>query len=333
MTGETAGGRRFYPRWTGRTLAPPANLGKGELATNLLAGEIYLGKGEGMAPIVFRSNSPTSLDLVALAEALDSLRDMAATDADLDAALATIQVDLDTIAQSGTTDAELATAIAPIAQSLSLLASTDATITQGLANLQASIDNLVAATATDQELATAIASVMLLLPIRSAAAPANPPIGQRWIELESGGDEIYDFAWIWLGGEWRSDRLFPVSTGSGRISGNASPRQDLGGLPPWPGLAGYRLIRGVIRANLEGAGTWETKIRKFANAATITNPPWIVGPSISMTAKGVGTYDVVVPTDSLLPQTVCALELNLTKTGNAPDSIFALTTQWAAVRA
>ncbi len=328
---DTAGGRRNYPRWTARTLAPPANLGKGELATNLLAGEIYLGKGEGMAPIVFRSNSPTSLELAALADQLISLRDIAATDADLDAALAELQVELDTIAQSGTTDAELATAIAPIAQSLSLLASADAATSQGLANLQTAIDNLVAATATDQELATAIDSVMLLLPIRSAAAPANPPIGQRWIELESGGDEIYDFAWIWRGGEWRSDRLFPVSTGSGRISGNASPRQDLGGLPPWPGLAGYRLIRGALRANLEGGGSWTTKIRKFANAATIVD--WIPGPPIAMTAKGVGTYDVVVPTDSLLPQTVCALELNLTKTGNAPDSIFALTTQWAAVRA
>jgi hypothetical protein len=52
-----------------------------------------------------------------------------------------------------------------------------------------------------------------------------------------------------------------------------------------------------------------------------------------MTAKGVQTFDLPVPANSLIPLTLCALELNLVKGTTSSDSIFALTTQWAAVRA
>jgi hypothetical protein len=170
-------------------------------------------------------------------------------------------------------------------------------------------------------------------PPRLQAPPTAPVVGQRWVEVTGGNAEIYDFAWIWAGNEWRSDRLYTIGVGTGRISGGAAARQDLGGLPPWPGLAGYRLIRGTLRANQEGVGSWSTKIRKYTNAATIVDPPWIVGPTFAMAAKGVGLYPLDVPADSLLPQSICALELGLTKGATVADTIFALSTQWAAVRA
>jgi hypothetical protein len=169
--------------------------------------------------------------------------------------------------------------------------------------------------------------------IRSATPPPNPTIATRWIELDPTGNEIYDFAWAWKSSEWRSDRLFTIGTGTGRTSGSTSPRQDLGGLPTWPGLSGYRLIRGSLRVNFEAAGSWSARIRKFANAATIADPAWINLPPISMTAKGALIVDLPIPTDSLIPLTLCALELTLTKGTPTPDSIFALSTSWVAVRA
>jgi hypothetical protein len=167
---------------------------------------------------------------------------------------------------------------------------------------------------------------------RSSAAPASPAVGQRWIELSPAGAEIYDFAWVWRG-EWQSDRLYTIGTGIGRTGGSTAARQDLGGLPPWSGLAGYRLIRGTLRASQEGAGSWTTKIRQYANAATIVEPPWIPGPVVVMAAKGVGIYPLDVPANSLIPLTVCALDLTVTKGSSVSDTIFALSTQWVAVRA
>jgi hypothetical protein len=168
---------------------------------------------------------------------------------------------------------------------------------------------------------------------RLQAPPTTPVVGQRWIEVTGGGVEIYDFAWTWSGTEWRSDRLYTIGTGTGRTGGSTAARQDLGGLPPWPGLSGYRLIRGTLRANMEGAGSWTTKIRKYGSAATIVDPPWIVGPTVTMAAKDVGIYPIGVPTDSLVPLTICALDLTVTKGNPVADTIFALATQWAAVRA
>jgi hypothetical protein len=186
-------------------------------------------------------------------------------------------------------------------------------------------------------IAAEIKAVRLLIAASGAvprlqAPPALPVIGQRWIEVAQTGTEIYDFIWVWRG-EWQSDRLFTIGTGTGRTSGSTSPRQDLGGLPAWPGLSGYRLIRGSLRVNCEAAGSWSARIRKFANAATIIDPAWINLPPISMTAKGAPIVDLPIPTDSLIPLTLCALELTLTKGTPTPDSIFALSTSWVAVRA
>lgn len=293
-------------------------------------GVFEIGKGDGTAwrylPEGYGAALATSAQLQQLADELASLRSIAATDADLDAELAELQVELDAIAQSSASDQELATAIAPIAQSLSLLASEDAATSQGLANLQSALDSLVAATATDQELAEAIASVMLLLPIRSATPPTNPPIGQRWIELNSGGEEIYDQPWIWRGGEWQLERRFISSTGSGRISGSSSPRSDLGSLPALPGIAGYRLHRATVRARMAGAGSWVANLRQFVGPATIQS--WL-GP-LTITASG--DYDFAVPSGLLNPSSIAALELNLIKGATAPDSLFTLSCQWAAVR-
>jgi hypothetical protein len=192
----------------------------------------------------------------------------------------------------------------------------------------------VVAQAIGADVKTTRATIATIAPIpRLQTPPTTPAVGQRWIEVAGGGVEVYDFAWIWAGTEWRSDRLYTIGTGTGRTGGSAAARQDLGGLPPWPGLAGYRLIRGTLRASMEGAGSWTTKIRKYANAATIVDPPWIVGPTIVMAAKGVGIYPIDVPTDSLVPLTICALDLTVTKGNPVADTIFALTTQWSAVRA
>jgi hypothetical protein len=168
---------------------------------------------------------------------------------------------------------------------------------------------------------------------RLQAPPSLPIVGQRWIEVLPSGVEVYDFAWVWRGTEWQSDRLSTIGTGTGRTSGSTSPRQDLGGLPAWPGLSGYRLIRGSLRVNFEAAGSWSARIRKFANAATIVDPAWINLPPIAMAAKGALIVDLPIPTDSLIPATLSALELTLTKGTPTPDSIFTLSTSWAAVRA
>jgi hypothetical protein len=84
---------------------------------------------------------------------------------------------------------------------------------------------------------------------------------------------------------------------------------------------------------MEGPGSWTAKLRRFANAATITDPAWITLPPIVATAKGVQIVDIAVPTDSLIPLSLCALELNLAKGTPTPDSIFTLSLFWAAVRA
>jgi hypothetical protein len=187
-------------------------------------------------------------------------------------------------------------------------------------------------------IAAEIKAVRLLIAASGAvprlqAPPASPVVGQHWVEVAPSGAEIYDFAWTWAGTEWRSDRLYAIGTGTGRAGGSTAARQDLGGLPPWPGLAGYRLIRGTLRVNQEGAGSWTTKVRQYSNAATIVEPPWIPGPAVVMAAKGVGLYPLDVPANSLIPLTVCALDLTVTKGSSASDTIFALSTQWVAVRA
>jgi hypothetical protein len=358
----------------------------------------------------------TAAALQQLADDLASLRDIAATDADLDAEITSIQLALDSITNSSATDAELLQALGPVRAAIDLLASEDDATAMAITAIQSSIGNLDSTYATDaqlvqvrEQLQAAIDAIALTpgpqgpigntgapgaagapgaigpqgpigntgapgaagapgaigpqgpigntgapgapgaigpqgpigdvgpagpgTAIRSATPPPNPTIATRWIELDPTGNEIYDFAWVWRSSEWRSDRLYTIGTGTGRTSGSTAPRQDLGGLPAWPGLSGYRLIRGSLRVNFEAAGNWSARIRKFANAATIADPAWINLPPISMTAKGALIVDLPIPTDSLIPLTLCALELTLTKGTPTPDSIFALSTSWVAVRA
>jgi hypothetical protein len=303
-------------------------------------GVLEIGKGDGSAwrylPEGYGAATASASALQVLSEELASLRAIASTDADLDAALAPLQVEIDALVQFGATDAELATAIAPIAQSLAELSISDEATATALASLLQTIDTLIASVATDAELASAIAQVVMMLPIRSATPPTNPAPYQRWIELGQAGEEIYDQPWIWRNSEWQLERLYQTGTGSGRISGSASPRMDLSFLPVLPGLAGYRLVRAEVKWALEAAGSWSTKIRKFENAATIgDNPPWIVGPTINAPTKDTGTSQITVPPNSIVPVTLCSIEFNLTKgpAANTPTSLFTLACEWAAVRA
>jgi hypothetical protein len=300
-------------------------------------GTLQIGRADGGAWRYLPAGAPGGAweqGFIAIGEQLATLRDLMASDEELAAQLDPIQDQLDTLAEGVATDEELAQSLAVVSDALLNLATTDQGIAGQIAQAMAAIGALNDTYATDAELAIVDAKIIALTEqiIRSSIAPTSPAIGQRWIELSPSGAEIYDFAWVWRGVEWRSDRLFVTATGSGRISGNAAPRQDLGHLPPLPGLAGYRLIRGSIRAQLEGAGGWTTKIRRFNGAATIVD--WFPGPPISMVAKGAQVLDLAVPTDSLIPLSLPALELNLVKgAGNTPDSIFTLSMQWAAVRA
>jgi hypothetical protein len=301
-------------------------------------GTLQIGKADGGAWRYLPAGAPGGAweqGFVAIGEQLATLRELMASDEELAAQLDPIQEQLDTLVEGVATDEELAQSLAVVSGALLSLATTDQGIAGQIAQAMAAIAALNNTYASDAELAIVDAKIIALTGqvIQSAIAPVNPAIGQRWVELSSSGGEIYDFTWVWRGTEWRSDRPYTIGVGTGRISGSAAARQDLGGLPPWPGLAGYRLIRGTLRANQEGAGSWRTKIRKYTNAATIVDPPWIVGPTVAMAAKGVGLYPLDVPADSLLPQSICALELGLTKGATVADTIFALSTQWAAVRA
>jgi hypothetical protein len=401
-------------------------------------GVFEIGKGDGTAwrytPQGYGPALASEQALQQLRDDISSLRDIAATDADLGAEVEELLATIDAIRQAGATDLELAAQLDPVLLSIGRLTSDDGDTATAIAAIQNSIGNLDATYATDAQLnqvATQLRgeiNAITLTPgpqgpigntgapgaagapgaigpqgpigntgapgaagapgsigpqgpigntgapgaagaigpqgpigntgapgvagaigpqgpigdvgpagpgtaIRSATPPPNPTIATRWIELDGAGSEIYDFAWIWRSSEWRSDRLFTIGTGTGRTSGSTSPRQDLGGLPTWPGLSGYRLIRGSLRVNFEAAGSWSARIRKFANAATIADPAWINLPPISMTAKGALIVDLPIPTDSLIPLTLCALELTLTKGTPTPDSIFALSTSWVAVRA
>jgi hypothetical protein len=299
-------------------------------------GTLQIGKADGGAWRYLPAGAPGGAweqGFVAIAEQLATLRELMASDEELAAQLDPIQEQLDTLTEGVATDEELAQSLAVVSDALLNLTTTDQGIVGQIAQAMAAIGALNDTYATDAELAIVDAKIIALAGqiVRSATPPVNPAIGQRWIELSPSGAEIYDFAWIRHASEWRSDRLFGSATGSGRISGSAAPRQDLGHLPPFPGLAGYRLIRGSIRSHLEGAGSWAVKIRKFSGAATVVD--WFAGPSIVTTAKGSGLHDLVVPADSLLPLSIPALELNLIKGSIAPDSIFTLSMQWAAVRA
>jgi hypothetical protein len=264
---------------------------------------------------------------------LESLRSIAATDADLDAEIAELLATIDAIQQSAATDAEVAAELGPIRSAIALLASDD-DVNQAIQAIQLSIGGLDSTFATDLQLAQAIAQVAASMPIRSALPPTAPAVGQHWIQLSADGLDIYGAHWVWAGSEWQSADRIVIGVGSGRISGNASPRLDLGLLVPRPGLAGYRLISASLRTQLEGAGSWTARLRKFKGAATIGPEDWAVFPGISATAKTSATYALALPADSLLSLAIPALELGLIKgaAANTPDSIFALTTEWVAVR-
>lgn len=296
-------------------------------------GTLYIGSGTAI-PWAYTpaSNGAANEALNQIANDLQSLRDICATDADLEAEVAEIQTTIDALASASLSDAALATALAPIQTAIGLLVSDDEAVELAITAIQNSVASLDANYATDLQLATAIAQVVVMMPIRSATMPTSPAIGTRWIELDGAGSEIYDQPWAWRNGEWQLERLYSTGTGSGRISNNAAPRMDLSFLPALPGLAGYRLVRADIKWNLEGAGNWTTKLRKFSNAATIVD--WVAGPAIAATAKKTDVTPIVVPANSLVPLTLCAIEFNLTKGPlSPPDSAFTLSCQWTAVRA
>lgn len=295
-------------------------------------GVLYLGTtGEPWRylPEGYAAPGATSADLQALATQLQALRDIVATDADLEAELAEIQATIEALAASGATDAEVAGALGPINATIADLISDDVEIQNAIAALQNSLDSLNSTYATDLELAQALANVVVMMPIRSAAVPASPAIGTRWIELDANGAEKFDQPWIWRG-EWQLERLLHTATGTGRISGSSAPRMDLGLLPAYAGLLGYRLKRATLRHRLDSAGAWSAKLRKFSAAATITD--WL--PIVTITGSGLVDFAVPVGAGSLIDPLTCpALELTLSKSSPTPDSIFILSCQWAAVRA
>jgi hypothetical protein len=272
----------------------------------------------------------TAAALQQLAEDLDTLRDMSATDEDLAAEIASIAETIGTLAASGATDAELTAELGPIRASIGQLTSDDDQIEQAIQVLQAAANSLDATYATDAQLQAAIAQLQTQLPIRSFDPPPSPAVGQRWVEL-LGGMARHPWTWVWSGSEWQSEQVFVTGTGSGRISNSSAPRADLTFLPRRSGLAGYRLIEGSLVAQLAGPANWTAKLRKFAGPATLVD--WIVMPGTIGQSGVVALPLPADPAQTLIPLTLGALELNLTKGTQAPDSLFVLSLQWVAVRA
>jgi hypothetical protein len=337
----------------------------------------------------------TAAALQQLADDLASLRDIAATDADLDAEITSIQLALGSLTNSSATEAELLQALGPVRAAIDLLESEDDATAMAITAIQSSIGNLDSTYATDaqlvqarEQLQAAIDMIALTpgpqgpigLPgapgapgaigpqgpigstgapgapgaigpqgpigstgapgpvgpigpagpgigIRSSAAPVNPAVGQRWIKLDPTGAEVYDQPLVWRG-EWQLEQWFTTAVGSGRVTGSAAPRMDLGFLPPLPGITAYRLIRATVRARLDAAGSWTASAKQFTTAAS-PGPAWL-GP-ITVTATGTPDLPLAAGASPVIPPGLTAIELTLTKGTPAPDSQFVLTCQWAAI--
>jgi hypothetical protein len=299
-----------------------------EITIDSATGVISVGAAAGPAwrylPEGFGPTGASVAALQQLADDLEALRDISATDADLEAEIAEIQVAIEAALDTSATDAELATALSPIQAAIDLLSSEDDVTALAIAALQASIANLDATYATDLQLAQIAAQI----PTRSATAPTAPSIGARWIELLPSGLDRHPWEWVWVGTEWQSSEVFATGAGSGRISGSASPRADLTFLPRRGGLAGYRLVAADLVCQVSGPSTWTAKVRQFVGAATLTDWLLLTGP---ITASGVVSFPL--PANTLILPTATALELNLTKGTIVADSMFVLSLQWVAVRA
>jgi hypothetical protein len=205
-----------------------------EAAIDSATGILSIGAPSGPAwrylPEGYGPPTATAEALQQLADDLQALRDISATDEDLAAEVADLQDAIDAVIASGATDSELSAALAPIQSAVSGLTSQDAATATAIAAIQASIAGLDSTYATDQQLAQAVAQLQGAIntisltpgpagatgpqgpigltgpvapqPTRSTTPPAGSTEGSEWIQLSAGGDEI--IAWRRSGAEWIS---------------------------------------------------------------------------------------------------------------------------------
>jgi hypothetical protein len=317
-TNLDSGGRRVYPRWTRMTTAPPNNLGLGELALNLLARSIYLGRGPGQSPVVFSADTPTIAALGQLSDDLQALRDIAATDEDLAAEVADLQATIDALIASGATDSELSAELAPISAAIALLASADEGTATAIAAIQASIAGLDASYATDAQLAQAVSAlqsqITALTPIvvASASTPAFAT-GTRWKELNPDGSDKYPWIWtafnrgseqtpVW---EWRGEQVSAVGSVSG-TNVTTSTRAAT----PWKPRTGvsYRVLNLASYwsspATNQPAATWLPRIFFDYGASQ----PWFgfaAWSAVANTAQGLTTGGHNMVLDNAVMSSLC----------------------------
>jgi hypothetical protein len=152
-----------------------------EAVIDSATGVLSIGKDGGPAwhylPEGYGPAMASQQALQQIADDLASLRSIVATDADLDAEIAGIQVAIDAIVGSGATDAELAQALGPIRVAIDLLSSEDDDTATAIAAIQQGMGDLDATYATDQQLAQAV--TQLMGEINSIALTPGPqgPIG------------------------------------------------------------------------------------------------------------------------------------------------------------
>jgi hypothetical protein len=77
---------RVKVRWTDRRGSAPLNMSRSEIAVSLMSGRLFIGRGGNLPPFVLVPES----EIKAIADALDGLRDISATDADIEALSARI---------------------------------------------------------------------------------------------------------------------------------------------------------------------------------------------------------------------------------------------------